>query len=119
MQFLKVLDQANIQIEIWERGAGYTLASGNDSSAAAAVAHKLNLVDRSVSIYVPGSIIQIEIGFGNQFSIRMTGGVAKVSAGVIDPELFAGLIIFWPDSQNERAFIPHRHPVILSQSRGG
>jgi diaminopimelate epimerase len=45
VQFLKVLDRANIQIEIWERGAGYTLASGSSSSAAAAVAHKLGLVD--------------------------------------------------------------------------
>jgi len=35
VQFLKVLDRANIQIEIWERGAGYTLASGSSSSAAA------------------------------------------------------------------------------------
>ncbi len=46
VQFLKVLDRANIRIEIWERGAGYTLASGSSSSAAAAVAHKLGLVDR-------------------------------------------------------------------------
>src|SRR6185503_18661161 len=37
VQFLKVLDRANIQIEIWERGAGYTLASGSSSSAAGAV----------------------------------------------------------------------------------
>ena len=36
VQFMQVLDRANIQIEIWERGAGYTLASGSSSSAAAA-----------------------------------------------------------------------------------
>jgi diaminopimelate epimerase len=88
VQFLKVLDRANIQIEIWERGAGYTLASGSSSSAAAAVAHKLGLVDRSVSVHCPGGIIQIEIG--DQFSIRMTGSVTRVSEGVIDPELFGG-----------------------------
>ena len=38
VQLLKVIDRENIQIEIWERGAGYTLASGSSSSAAAAVA---------------------------------------------------------------------------------
>ena len=86
VQFLKVLDRANIQIEIWERGAGYTLASGSSSSAAAAVAHKLGLVDRSVSVHCPGGIIQIEIGDG--FAIRMTGAVTKVSEGVISPEIF-------------------------------
>ena len=86
VQFLKVLDRANIQIEIWERGAGYTLASGSSSSAAAAVAHKLGLVDRSVIVHMPGGQIAIEIG--ENFSISMTGTVNKVADGIMDPELF-------------------------------
>jgi diaminopimelate epimerase len=85
VQFLKVLDRANIQIEIWERGAGYTLASGSSSSASAAVAHKLGLVDQSVSVHCPGGIIQIEIREG--FDILMTGSVTKVSEGFISPEI--------------------------------
>ena len=86
VQFLKVLDRTNIQIEIWERGAGYTLASGSSSSAAAAVAHKLGLVDRQISVHCPGGVIQIEIRDG--FDILMTGSVTKVSEGVISPEIF-------------------------------
>lgn len=86
VQFLKVIDRANIQIEIWERGAGYTLASGSSSSAAAAVAHKLGLVDRTVSVHMPGGIIAIEIG--DDFAIRMTGSVTRVSEGVMDAEMF-------------------------------
>jgi diaminopimelate epimerase len=86
VQFLKVRDRANIQIEIWERGAGYTLASGSSSSAAAAVAHKLDLCDRKISVHMPGGVIAIEIG--DEFAIRMTGGVTKVSEGVISPEIF-------------------------------
>ena len=86
VQFLKVLDRANIQIEIWERGAGYTLASGSSSSASAAVAHKLGLVDQNVSVHCPGGIIQINIRDG--FDILMTGSVTKVSEGVISPEIF-------------------------------
>jgi diaminopimelate epimerase len=87
VQFLKVLDRANIQIEIWERGAGYTLASGSSSSAAAAVAHRLGLADKNIAVHCPGGVIQIEIG--DAFAIRMTGGVTKVSDGVISPEIFA------------------------------
>lgn len=87
VQFLKVLDRANIQLEIWERGAGYTLASGSSSSAAAAVAHKLGLVDRNISVHCPGGIIKIEIGDG--FAIRMTGSVTRVSEGRISPEIFS------------------------------
>jgi diaminopimelate epimerase len=87
VQFLKVIDRANIQIEIWERGAGYTLASGSSSSAAAAVAHKLGLVDKNISVHCPGGIIKIEIRDG--FDILMTGSVTKVSEGVISPEIFS------------------------------
>lgn len=87
VQFMKVLDRSNVQIEIWERGAGYTLASGTSSSAAAAVAHKLGLVDRDVTVHMPGGKIKIEIG--DHFSIRMTGAVTKVAEGTLAKEMFA------------------------------
>ena len=86
VQFLKVLDRENIQIEIWERGAGYTLASGSSSSAAAAAAHKLGLCDRSVTVHMPGGSLAIEIS--NDFEIRMTGPVTKVAEGLISTEIF-------------------------------
>ena len=86
VQFLRVLDRSNIQIEIWERGAGYTLASGSSSSAAAAVAHRLGLVDRSVSVRMPGGTIKIEIGDG--FSVLMTGTVNRVADGELHADLF-------------------------------
>lgn len=86
VQFMKVLDRNNVQIEIWERGAGYTLASGSSSSAAAAVAHRLGLVDRNVGVHMPGGKIDIEIGEG--YSILMTGGVTKVADGDMVKEMF-------------------------------
>ena len=86
VQFLQVLDRKNIRIEIWERGAGYTLASGSSSSAAASVAHKLGLVDADITVHMPGGQIGIEIGAG--FAIRMTGTVNKVAEGVMHPQLF-------------------------------
>ncbi len=58
VQFLQVIDRANIRIEIWERGAGYTLASGSSSSAAAAVARKLGLVDSSITVHMPGENLE-------------------------------------------------------------
>jgi diaminopimelate epimerase len=85
VQFLKVLDRSNIQIEIWERGAGYTLASGSSSSAAAAVAHKLGLCGPSVTVHMPGGKLAIEIRPG--FEILMTGPVTKVSEGTVAAEM--------------------------------
>lgn len=86
VQFMQILDRSNIRIEIWERGAGYTLASGSSSSAAAAVAHRLGLCDQKITVYMPGGKIEIEIG--PDFAISMTGGVTRVATGTIDPEMF-------------------------------
>ncbi len=86
VQFMQVMDRENIRIEIWERGASYTLASGSSSSASAAVAHKLGLVDGKVSVHMPGGQLQIEIG--NDYAIRMTGCVTRVADGEIQREMF-------------------------------
>ena len=84
VQFLKVLDRHNIQIEIWERGAGYTLASGSSSSAAACVARKLGLVDGELTVHMPGGRLKIEIG--DDFSVRMTGPTTRVGGMLFDSE---------------------------------
>ncbi|RUT02823.1 diaminopimelate epimerase [Dulcicalothrix desertica PCC 7102] len=86
VQFMKVIDRENIQIEIWERGAGYTLASGSSSSAAAAVAYKLGLCDSSITVHMPGGQIFIQVT--DDFMVTMTGGVTKVAEGVISLEMF-------------------------------
>jgi len=82
---MKILDRSNISIEIWERGAGYTLASGSSSSAAAAVAHRLGLCDQEITVHMPGG--RIEIAISPDFAISMTGGVTRVAEGTIDPEM--------------------------------
>jgi len=84
VQFMKVLDPANIRIEIWERGAGYTLASGSSASAAAAVAHKLAMCGPNVTVHMPGGRLRIAIA--PDFAITMTGPVTRVCDGVISDE---------------------------------
>lgn len=86
VQFMQVIDRQNLRIEIWERGASYTLASGSSSSASAAVARKLGLVDDKVTVHMPGGQLQIEIA--EDYSIRMTGGVTRVADGDIQREMF-------------------------------
>jgi diaminopimelate epimerase len=49
--------------------------------------NRLGLVDRHVSVHMPGGIITIEIG--DDFAIRMTGSVTKVSEVTISPEIFS------------------------------
>ncbi len=86
VQFMAVLNRQNIRIEIWERGAGYTLASGSSSTAAAAVAYKLGLCDSRITVHMPGGTL--DIWFKEQFRATMTGPVVHVSEGVIDDEIY-------------------------------
>ena len=83
---MKVLDRANIQIEIWERGAGYTLASGSSSSAAAAVAHRLGHCDSDIVVHMPGG--KIDISISGDYQIMMAGPVTKVAEGTLSTEIF-------------------------------
>jgi diaminopimelate epimerase len=86
VQFLKVLDRNNIKIEIWERGAGYTLASGSSSSAAAAIARKLGMCDSKITVHMPGGEISILID--ENFGIVMVGPVAQIAEGQLADEMF-------------------------------
>ena len=85
MQIVRVVDRANIDIRIWERGAGYTLASGSSSCAAAAASHRLGFVDNDVTVHMPGGTLRIEIG--NDGQIHMTGPVEGTFEGQFQPDL--------------------------------
>jgi diaminopimelate epimerase len=85
VQFVEVVDRSNITIEIWERGAGYTLASGSSSCACAAASVRLGRCDPDVTVTMPGGKLAIVVS--PDFSLRMTGPAAKVADGTIAPEL--------------------------------
>ena len=70
VQLLQVLDRNRIRIEIWERGAGYTLASGSSSSAAGAVARKMGAADENITVEMPGGEIGLVID--DKFNVKMT-----------------------------------------------
>lgn len=79
VQFVKVLNRNTIQMEIWERGAGYTLASGSSSCAAAGAAHKTGKCDENIEVQMPGGNLKIEIK--SDRSVQMTGSVSGVGYG--------------------------------------
>jgi diaminopimelate epimerase len=76
VQFMEILDRRNIKIEIWERGAGYTLASGTSSCAVCAVARRLGLCDPAVIVHMPGGELQVQVREG--FQMHLQGPVGKV-----------------------------------------
>lgn len=87
VQFMKVLDRNNIQIEIWERGAGYTLASGSSSSVAAAVAKRIGACDNDITVHCPGGDIEIQLS--DDYEVKMSGSVTRVGVFEMEEEVFA------------------------------
>jgi len=85
VQFVQVLGPQRIRIEIWERGAGYTLASGSSSCAAAAASVRLGLCNGEITVDMPGGTLQV--GVGPDFSLTMLGPAKKVASGDISNEL--------------------------------
>ena len=84
VQFLQILNRNRIRIEIWERGAGYTLASGSSSSAAGAVARKMGACDEKITVEMPGGEIGLMID--DEFNVQMTGPATRVAQMNLDVE---------------------------------
>lgn len=85
VQFAKVVSSNEVEILIWERGAGYTLASGSSSCAVASACVKNKLTDSKLSVIMPGGILDIEVN--EDWSLRMKGPAEKVFEGSFSDEL--------------------------------
>jgi diaminopimelate epimerase len=89
VQFAEVLSRTHIAMEIWERGAGYTLASGTSSCAVAAAAHRKGLVDCQISVSMPGG--ELEVTVGENYAMRLRGPVEEVTSGDFSRDLLRRL----------------------------
>lgn len=81
VQFVKVLSSRKISMLIWERGAGYTQASGSSSCAAVAVLKKKGMVDGKVSVKMPGGKLKVEVD--DDYNVTMTGEVKEICRGIL------------------------------------
>ena len=81
VQFVKIINKSNVNIEIWERGAGYTLASGSSSCGVVSVGYKLGLLNSNVKVQMPGGDLNISID--NNFNLKMEGPVEEICSGKI------------------------------------
>jgi diaminopimelate epimerase len=93
VQFAKVLSDHDAQILIWERGAGFTLASGSSSCAASSVLVKKGLIKGDLTMHMQGGTLKIDID--KEWNIRMTGEVREIAYGVLGSELIEDLKVFF------------------------
>jgi diaminopimelate epimerase len=89
VQFAQVKARDEVEILIWERGAGETMASGSSSSAVAAACRHAGLVDDDVRIVMAGGTLRIRTDA--QGDLWMSGPVEEVCSGDLSPELLRRL----------------------------
>lgn len=87
LQLCHVIDKEHIRIEIYERGAGYILASGTGACAAAVAAYRMNLVGQEVCVEMPGGEILVEIK--DDLTLYMTGRAESVGTFLVAEHFFA------------------------------
>ena len=90
VQFARVHARDTVDILIWERGAGYTLASGSSSCGVASAAVRNGLCDHGrVRVRMPGGELVIEVR--PDWSLRLEGPVEEVYRGTLSAEFAASL----------------------------
>ncbi len=89
VQWLSVLGRQRIAIEIWERGAGYTLSSGSSACAAACVAILKGYCASPVTVEMPGGEAEVEAD--ENWNVWLTGSVEAVFSGSFAPSFLESL----------------------------
>ena len=85
VQFARAAGRDTLDILIWERGAGYTLASGTSSCGAASAAVRNGLCAHGrVKVRMPGGELTIDVR--PDWSLRLDGPVEEVYQGTLSAE---------------------------------
>lgn len=89
VQFAKVLSRDRVAILIWERGAGWTLASGTSSCGVVSACVKNGLTDRRVIVESPGG--ELTVAVAENWDLTLTGPVSEIGRGTLSSDLVEGL----------------------------
>ena len=83
VEFVRVSGPSSIDVQVWERGAGVTLACGTGACASAVASLATGRVTGEVQVNLPGGSLWIAWNGANQ-SVRMKGPAVEVFRGVLD-----------------------------------
>ena len=86
VQLVRVRGRDELEIGVWERGAGATLSSGTSAVAAAAAASANGWCGRSVTVVVP-SAGDLLVELDRDAKARLTGPAQEICRGEISGEL--------------------------------
>jgi diaminopimelate epimerase len=82
---VQVIDDSHINMQVWERGTGITLACGSAACAAVVAGVLREKTKRACTVDLPGGVLQVEWlqGAGTAGEVLMRGPVAYVFEGVV------------------------------------
>jgi diaminopimelate epimerase len=83
VEFMSVSDRSNIELRVYERGVGETLACGTGACAAVVAGQQLGLLDEEVSVRLPGGQLVVSWRGGAE-PVWLTGNAELISEGTID-----------------------------------
>ena len=81
--FLCIADRNNVELRVWERGVGETLACGTGACAAGVAGRILGLLDEQVGVRLPGGQLMVS-WHGAAEPVWLTGNAELISEGTID-----------------------------------
>lgn len=82
-EFVRIIDKNNVQMRVWERGTGETLACGTGCCATTVACVLNGLTDTSVNVHVLGGVITCEWDRDKNL-VYMTGPAATVFDGEVE-----------------------------------
>jgi diaminopimelate epimerase len=82
VEFVKVISKKSVQLAVWERGVGETLACGSGSAAVAAAGVITGRLARKVNVKMPGGVLQAEWNLNG--SLYISGPVNYVFSGEME-----------------------------------
>jgi len=86
VEFVKVLNDKEIEVMVWERGAGETLACGTGACAALVASHLAKKTGRRAVVQLPGGNLDVEWTEDNH--VLMRGPAEKVFEGDFSARTF-------------------------------
>lgn len=81
VEFAKVLGEEDIEMRVWERGSGETMACGTGACATAVAAMAQGMTARSVTVHLLGGDLRISLN--EEGHVMMTGPAVTVFEGIV------------------------------------
>lgn len=83
-EFIKIIDRKNLEMRVWERGSGETLACGTGACASAVAAILNGYADNDATVHLLGGDLKISWSGNENDSVFMTGPATTVFEGNVE-----------------------------------